>query len=89
MTELTRHEVRYWLFRFRTAETGGASAEGAPLGLRERFEGHPHFSGWSSFGVTWDVAEDPFVLVPLRHSLEEQWNSQAWAAARPMPGDEG
>jgi len=88
LDSLTRRQVRYWLFRFRTAEDGGAPAEGAPVGLRARFEKHPHFSNWHNFGVTWDVGSDPYVLVPLKYSLEQQWNTEAMASARPYPGTE-
>jgi hypothetical protein len=84
-----RRQVRYWLFRFRTAAEGGASAKGAPSGLRERFEDHPHFGGWENYGVTWDVSDDdPSVLVPLRVSLEVQWNTEAMASARELPKPE-
>lgn len=89
LEELTRRQVRYWLFRFRTAESGGAPAKGAPAGIRKRFEDHPHFGGWANYGVTWDVSEtDSFVLVPLRTSLEIQWNTEAMASARELPKPE-
>ena len=84
--DLERKEIRYWLFRFRTAATGGDPATGAPRGLRKRFEDHPHFVSWESFGMTWDVGDDPWTLVPLKHSLEEQWNTEAMNSARPWPG---
>ena len=85
--ELTRRQVRYWCFRFRTAsEKGGAPALGAPRGLRKRFEEHAHFGGWENYGITWDVSDtDPFTLVPLRISLEVQWNTEAMASARELP----
>lgn len=57
--KLKRKQVRYWCFRFRTAVTGGASAEGAPLGLKEYFEGLESFrilkEGWKNFAVSWDL----------------------------------
>lgn len=87
MTKLTRHDVRYWCFRFRTAaEPGGNSAGGAPPGLRKQFEKDPHFGGWENFGMTWDVAtEDPYRIVPLRFTLEQTWNTEAYASARDLP----
>lgn len=87
LTSLTRRQVRYWLFRFRVeTESKGAPAEGAPVGLREYFEEHAHFLGWEVFGITWDVsADDPYVIVPLRHSLETMWNTEAMSTARELP----
>jgi len=86
---MSRHSIRYWFFRFRTEEDGGAPAEGAPPGLKQEYEGNPHFGGWSNFGVTWDVdATEGGRIVPLRVSLESRWNSEAWANARPMPEQE-
>ena len=84
---MTRREIRYWFFRFRTElESDGASAEGAPEGLREQYENHPHFGGWDNFGVTWDLdSDDVDVIVPLRFSLEQQWNSEIASLAKPFP----
>ena len=84
---LTRHTIRYWCFRFRTAaEPDGNSAKGAPLGLRKQFEAHPHFGGWEEFGIKWDVAaDDPYTIVPLRHSLDILWNTEMMASARELP----
>lgn len=86
MRGLTRRKLRYWCFRFHTEATGGASADEAPPGLREEVEAHPHFGGWDQFGVSWDFDPDDHTrIVPLRHSLLEQWNTQAWASARDLP----
>jgi hypothetical protein len=76
MDTLSRRQVRYWLFRFHTEATGGDRATGAPKGLKREYEKHPHFGGWDQYGVTWDVADDPKVIVPLRYSLLQQWNSE-------------
>ena len=84
---MTRREIRYWFFRFKNAlEVEGASDEGAPSGLKEHYEEHPHFGGWENFGVTWDLdPEDVEVIVPLRYSLEQQWNTEIASLARPFP----
>ncbi len=76
LEELSRRQVRYWLFRFRTEKEGGAKATGAPRGLRKRFEGQPEFDGWAKFGMTWDVAEgDYFKAVPRKYTIHEEWNA--------------
>jgi len=88
MAGLTRHEIRYWCFRFNTAtKPEGSPATGSPTGLRKDFENNPHFGGWEGFGVTWDVdKEDPYRIVPLRHSLDTQWNTEMSSSARDLPG---
>ena len=85
MKPLPRRELRYWCFRFKQAADGGASAKGAPRGLRRHIEANEYFGGWESFGVTWDWDDPPERIVPLRHSLESEWNAQAWASAKPLP----
>jgi len=83
---MTRRQVRYWLFRFRTEAEGGASSKGAPRGLRKHYEDHPHFGGWDSFGMTWDIsADDVEVIIPLRYTLEQAWNTEAYANAKDLP----
>jgi hypothetical protein len=88
LEDLTRRQARYWYFRFRTAAEAGAPAKGAPAGLKKRLEAHPYFGGWEGFGITWDVGDDPFSPVPLRISLEVQWNTEAMASARELPKPE-
>ena len=69
-------KVRYWCFRFKNEATGGASADGAPAGLREIFEGQKEFKGWEQFGVTWDVNKgDMVATVPRLYTLEEEWEA--------------
>ena len=84
---MTRRQLRYWFFRFKTElEPDGVPAEGAPEGLKEEWEDHPYFGGWDKFGVTWDLAEDSTdTIVPLRYSLEQQWNAEVAKSARPFP----
>lgn len=76
LDDMTKRQVRYWLFRFKTElEDDGASASDAPRGLRKLFEGMEWFQGWNNFSVTWDVNhEEPFRIIPLKVSLDEQWN---------------
>lgn len=88
---MTRRQIRYWFFRFQTSlEEGGASAGDAPTGLREKYESHRHFGGWENFGVTWDLdKEETEVIVPLRYSLESEWNREVSASARELPSANG
>ena len=88
---MTRRQTRYWFFRFQTElEEGGTSANGAPTGLKQHYEAHPHFGGWKSFGVTWDLdKKDLEVIVPLRYSLESEWNREVSASARELPAANG
>jgi hypothetical protein len=80
-----RRDLRYWCFRFRTEANGGDPATGAPKGLKSKVEDDQHFGGWQQFGVTWDWDDDGRRIVPLRFSLEQTWNTQAWASARDLP----
>lgn len=86
--DLGRRKMRYWMSRFkRELETDGAvPADEAPAGMKAGWEADPHFGGWENFHITWDVDEEDFTrVVPLRFSLEQQWNTQAWANARELP----
>jgi len=67
MEELTRREVRYWLFRFGTEARGDAKANGAPPGLKAHFEEQMDDLNirflnkkdfWDNFAKKWDVDED-------------------------------
>jgi hypothetical protein len=85
MSDTPRRELRYWCFRFKQETDGGAPATGAPAGLRAELEADEFFGGWANFGVTWDWDSTGHRVVPLRYSLEQQWNAEAWASARPIP----
>ena len=75
MNNLTKRQVRYWLFRFKTEAEGGTNSNGAPEGLREHFESQPMFGGWKKFAVDWDVNEDsPLELAYRNFSVWEEWD---------------
>ena len=83
LNELNRKQIRYWCFRFYTESTGGDKAVGAPVGLKEHFESLDWFSDWKSFGIKWDVRpENPLDMVPLKQSLESQWNMEITKSTR-------
>ena len=74
-TLAVRKQVRYWLFRLKTAADGGPKAAGTPRGFRAHFKESEHFDGWENFGVTWDVVpEDPIVTCPRYESVNEEWD---------------
>lgn len=52
---LPRRRIRYWLYRFKNEEQGGALSNGSPDGLRDHFERLPGFDGWEQFAVSWDI----------------------------------
>lgn len=88
---MTRRQTRYWFFRLHQAALGeeGASLDDVPSGFVEKWENHPYFGGWDKFGVTWDLApESTDTIVPLRHSLEQEWNREVSASARELPKTE-
>lgn len=86
LRKLPRKVVRYWCFRYRTAEEGGAAANGGPSGLKAFMEGREGFTSWSQFGVTWDVREwEPLVIKARSRSIEVEWNTEAMASARELP----
>jgi hypothetical protein len=48
-----------------------------PKGFKRSFEIQKHFKGWINYHVTWDVhPEDPWRVIPLNKSLEEQWHDE-------------
>jgi hypothetical protein len=86
LRKLPRKVVRYWCFRYRTAEEGGAAAHGGPAGLKAFMEGREGFTSWGQFGVTWDVRDwEPLVIKARSRSLEVEWNTEAMNSARPLP----
>lgn len=89
---MSRRQIRYWFFRFKNEldEVDGVPADGAPVGLREHYEEHPYFAGWDKFGETWDLSEDDVEqIVPLRYTLEQEWNREVSASARELPKLDG
>lgn len=48
-----------------------------PEGFKKSFEIQKYFKGWINYHVTWDVdPDDPWTVVPLSKSLEEQWHDE-------------
>ena len=89
--ELPKRKIRYWLFRFKVESQGGASANGAPIGMREYFESHQYFIGWGKFNESkgWDLSEDnPLDIVPLRVGTNDAWNVELQKNSVPLPGTE-
>ena len=58
--KLTRRQVRYQLYRFRTETLGGpkASKSKRAKALREHFEAQDGFTDWIHFAERWDVGEE-------------------------------
>src|SRR3990167_10104278 len=74
MDKLTKRQIRYWCFRFRTEVEGGAPASGAPAGLKKHFEDMEWFSAWKDFSLVWDVKEDsPLEIRRLKENAKEVW----------------
>lgn len=88
LDQLSRRQVRYWLFRKQNELDGGANARGAPKGLYARFEAMAVFrlaGGYASFAATWDLAAtDAFEIVPRSQSIAEEWNAHLAATAIPV-----
>ena len=85
MNNLTKRQIRYWCFRFRTEAEGGAPADGAPEGLKEHFEGLEWFSSWLEFSIVWDVKEDsPLEMVRLKENAEKEWEKIVAANAKEL-----
>lgn len=85
---MTRRQTRYWFFRLHQValEVEGVSTEDIPEGFAAEWEAHPYFGGWENFGVSWDLAPDSAdTIVPLRYSLEQEWNREVSASARDLP----
>ena len=85
MDNLTKRQIRYWCFRFRTEAEGGVSADGAPIGLKEHFEELEWFSEWKDFSLTWDVKEDsPLEMIRLKENAEDEWQKVVEANAKEL-----
>src|SRR3990167_2444990 len=86
MNKLTKRQVRYWCFRFRTQYEGGVTADGAPIGLMAHFESLEWFSSWKEFSLTWDVKEDfPLEIKRLKENAEEEWKKVVEKNAKTLP----
>ena len=96
MEELTRREVRYWLFRFGTEARGDAKANGAPPGLKAHFEEQMDDLNirflnkkdfWDNFAKKWDVDEDDYwSVVPSKFSVWDEWEAVLRQVAPVLPG---
>jgi len=85
MNNLTKRQIRYWCFRFRTEVEGGAPASGAPAGLKKHFEDIEWFSSWKDFSLVWDVKEDsPLEMIRLKENAEEVWRKVIEANAKEL-----
>jgi len=86
---MTRRQIRYWFFRFHAVAVGddkSITTDDAPPGFSEEWEAHPYFGGWDKFGINWDLAPgSTSIIVPLRYSLESEWNREVSASARELP----
>lgn len=91
MTSLTRSKIRYICFRLQSEKIDGIplSKDGAlkyAIDVKEHMEDQDYFGGWEKFGKTWDVDEKaPLVVIPLKKSLESEWNSILNKTAKPLP----
>ena len=96
MEELTRREVRYWLFRFGTEARGEAKANNAPSGLKAHFEEQMEDLDirflnkkdfWENFAKKWDVGEEDYWTVRSRtFSVWEEWEAVLRKVAPVLPG---
>lgn len=90
LSNLSKRQVRYWCFRFKTEADGIRSADGAPEGLKNYFESLEWFTSWKDFTVTWDVVESsPLKMRRLKRSAEEEWNDVLAENARELPSTVG
>ena len=84
----TRRDTRIHLFRLRNEANGGFKAE-PPEGLREYYEALPEFTGWSNFGIDWDVGKkDWSKAVVLEEPLDKTWSKHVAQAAKDLPKKE-
>lgn len=89
LKKLSRSQVRYWCFRFRTELEEGVKAAGAPRGLRPHFEKMEFFAlagGWAEFASRWDVAyQDPLRMVARISTIWQDWNSKLAEVVPELP----
>lgn len=91
MNSLTRSKIRYICFRLQSEKVRGVilDKEGVltyALDIKEHMEEQDYFGGWEKFGKTWDVDEKaPLVVVPLKKSLESEWNATLKKNAKLLP----
>jgi len=73
---MTRHDVRYQLYRIRTYVNGGCSP---PINdLKEYYENQAGFTEWNDFARTWDVGitGKHHKIVFRQFTEEQEWNKQ-------------
>lgn len=93
LTNLTRRQIRYVLFRLMTEADGGAKANKEKEGnmklvdeIRDHFETQDDFGGWSKFAKTWDVDEKaPLVAVLRTSSINSDWNNSIKGTTAELP----
>jgi hypothetical protein len=83
---LRRRQIRYWCFRFQTEVEGGATAVGAPDGLKAYLEAQPGFLGWRLFAKTFDVGLGPEIaFVPRGTTVWQEWSETLNRVSTPIP----
>jgi hypothetical protein len=81
----TLRRARYWCYRFRNEETGGATADDAPAGFKKAVESMPGFMGWDLFADKWDIVGDnPFMIVYRLMSVWQEWDQVMERVAIPI-----
>src|SRR3990167_7915992 len=90
MNNLTKRQIRYWCFRFRTESEGGSLASGAPEGLKIHFESLEWFSSWKEFSLIWDVKEEsPLEIIQLKENAEKVWQKTIERSAKVLVSHKG
>ena len=70
-----RSQIRYWLYRIRTAVENEEDIPVEALELKEYFEAQEGFEGWIGFARTWDVGREGYhyKIVKRRIPEETEW----------------
>jgi len=85
--KLSRSQVRYYLYRIRTAEENGI--EDKETNIKEFYQKQKGFTNWKEFARIWDIDEEGKHYRIIRRSMteEEEWTSQLKLLARELPND--
>jgi len=83
--KMTRSQVRYHLYRIRTAEEGGVPHNAEAI--KEFFENQKGCTKWIDFARVWDIDEEGKHYRIIRRSMteEEEWLEQLKELAEELP----
>lgn len=85
--KLKRSDVRYWLYRIRTAFEKKEPIPEEALPFKEYYEKQKGFCGWDKFAMIWDIGEQGQHHLIIRRAMTEveEWEGILRQHVREFP----